>query len=75
MNTSLIELSKIIYCPLSKKYEILFNAVDGDKEFVIYVSNLYDLEVCPFEYSHALVDNDFLISSGDISIIINPHLI
>ena len=41
MNVNLIELSKIIYCPLSKKYEIVFNTVDDSKEFVIYVSNLY----------------------------------
>ena len=41
MNANLIELSKIIYCPLSKKYEIIFNTVDDSKEFVIYVSSLY----------------------------------
>ena len=41
MRTSIIELSKIIFCPTSKKYQIFFTASKHNKYFVINLSNAY----------------------------------
>ena len=41
MKTSIIELSKIIFCPTSKKYQIFFTASKHNKYFVINLSNAY----------------------------------
>ena len=41
MKTSIIELSKIIFCQESKKYQIIFMQSDYDNFFVIYLANKY----------------------------------
>ena len=41
MKTSIIELSKIIFCPTSKKYQIFFTSIKHNKYFVINLSNTY----------------------------------
>ena len=41
MKTSIIELSKIIFCPTSKKYQIFFTSPIHNKYFVINLSNTY----------------------------------
>ena len=41
MNTEIIELSKIIYCQLSKKYQIFFKTLNCKSYFVFNLSNKY----------------------------------
>ena len=41
MKTSVIELSKIIFCPTSKKYQIFFKSSNINQYFVMYLSNKY----------------------------------
>jgi len=41
MKTSIIELSKIIYCQLSKKYQIFFKTSDCNNYFMFHLSNKY----------------------------------
>ena len=41
MNTEIIELSKIIYCQLSKKYQIFFKTLNCKSYFVFSLSNKY----------------------------------
>ena len=41
MTYFLIEIYKIIYCPISKKYKIIFNTLDKKQEFSILLNNNY----------------------------------
>ena len=41
MTSSVIEIYKIIYCPITKKYKIIFNTSDREKEFLILLNNNY----------------------------------
>ena len=41
MNYCLIELHKIIYCPITKKYKIIFKTTDKKSEFLILLNNNY----------------------------------
>jgi len=41
MKTSIIELSKIIFCQESKKYQIIFRQSNKDNFFIVYFSNKY----------------------------------
>ena len=41
MNYYLIEIHKIIYCPITKKYKIIFKTLDQEKEFSILLNNNY----------------------------------
>ena len=41
MSYYLIELHKIIYCPIAKKYKIIFKTIDKKSEFLILLNNNY----------------------------------
>ena len=41
MSYSLIELYKIIYCPVTKKYKVIFNTIDQEFKFSILLNNNY----------------------------------
>ena len=41
MNYSIADIYKIIYCSITKKYKIIFNTLNTNKEFIVLLNNNY----------------------------------
>ena len=61
MNTEIIELSKIIYCQLSKKYQIFFKTLNCKSYFVFSLSNKYAKNIAMASENIASISYDIIL--------------